>query len=144
MTRYHVLPIGALSLCCSALVLSPLHAAEGHETSLAKLDAWQPANGWSEVAAVKLDPADSSRFVATHGVGVLLASGKEVPFLLSKQLYGDAEIHVEFNLPAHSNSGVYVMSSYEVQIYDSHGVAKDKYPASNAAASTRSGSERRM
>jgi hypothetical protein len=27
-----------------------------------------------------------------------------------------------------SNSGVYFMGRYEVQVYDSHGVAKDQYP----------------
>ena len=38
------------------------------------------------------------------------------------------EAHVEFCLARHSNSGVYLMGRYEVQIYDSYGVAKDKYP----------------
>lgn len=93
----------------------------------ADLDAWQPAKGWTEVAAVTTDPADGGKFLTTAGIGVLLTEGKAA-FLLSRLPHGDAEIHVEFNIPAHSNSGVYVMGSYEVQIYDSHGVEKDKYP----------------
>jgi hypothetical protein len=108
------------------LSFAPIETAE--EVKLAGLDAWQPATGWSEVASVKLDPADAARFVTTPGAGVLLSPGGKVPALVSKESFGDAEIHVEFNIPAHSNSGVYVMSSYEVQIYDSHGVEKDKYP----------------
>ena len=119
----------ALALCAlsfAVLPFDPVGAAD--EVKLAGLDAWQPAKGWSEVASVKLDPADASRFVSTAGAGVLLSEGNKVPALVSKEPHGDAEIHVEFNIPAHSNSGVYVMSSYEVQIYDSHGVEKDKYP----------------
>jgi hypothetical protein len=38
------------------------------------------------------------------------------------------EVHVEFCIPKHSNSGVYLMGRYEVQIYDSFGVVKDEYP----------------
>src|SRR5262249_49585304 len=37
----------------------------------------------------------------------------------SKAEHGDAEIHVEFCVPKDSNSGVYVMGRYEVQILDS-------------------------
>src|SRR6478609_5332799 len=91
------------------------------------LDAWQPAAGWKEAASVTLDPADTGKFLSAEGTGVLLSEGKAA-FLSSRQPHGDAQIHVEFNIPAHSNSGVYVMGSYEVQIYDSHGVEKDKYP----------------
>jgi len=38
------------------------------------------------------------------------------------------EAHIEFMISKGSNSGVYFQGRYEVQIYDSHGVAKDKYP----------------
>lgn len=115
-----------VGMAFAAISLSMAQAEEKQER--AGLDSWQAAEGWSEVAAVKLEPADGSRFVSTPGTGVLLSPGGKVPFLVSKEPHGDAEIHVEFNIPAHSNSGVYVMGSYEVQIYDSHGVEKDKYP----------------
>ena len=38
------------------------------------------------------------------------------------------EVHVEFTLARRSNSGVYFMGRYELQVYDSYGVAKDQYP----------------
>ena len=38
--------------------------------------------------------------------------------------FGDCTIEVEFMIPKGSNSGIYVMGEYEVQIFDSHG--KDK------------------
>jgi hypothetical protein len=91
------------------------------------LDVWQPAKGWREVASVISDALDKGQFLTTDGTGVLLADGK-ADWLTGKHPHGDAEIHVEFNIPTRSNSGVYVMGSYEVQIYDSHNVPKDQYP----------------
>jgi hypothetical protein len=38
------------------------------------------------------------------------------------------EAHVEFCITRHSNSGVYLMGRYEIQVYDSYGVEKDQYP----------------
>jgi hypothetical protein len=35
---------------------------------------------------------------------------------------------VEFCIPKHSNSGIYLQGRYEIQVYDSYGVAKDAYP----------------
>jgi hypothetical protein len=112
-------------ILASAIPFPAVVAAEPAAKS--ELSACQPAHGWSEVASVQLDPADSRKLASTTGQGVLLSNGK-AGFLLSKQAHGDAELHVEFNIPARSNSGVYVMGSYEVQIYDSRGVAKDQYP----------------
>ena len=53
--------------------------------------------------------------------------GRAKDFVTEKE-FGDAEVHVEFCIPKHSNSGVYLMGCYEIQIYDSYGVEKDKYP----------------
>src|SRR3990172_5826650 len=43
-------------------------------------------------------------------------------------LIGLAAEPVEFKVPKGSNSGVYFMGRYEVQVYDSFGVVKDHYP----------------
>ncbi len=48
--------------------------------------------------------------------------------LVSKQKFGDAQIHIEFNIPsmpgqhgqARGNSGVYVQGRYEIQVLDSY------------------------
>jgi hypothetical protein len=48
--------------------------------------------------------------------------------LVTEQEFGDVEVHVEFCIPKHSNSGIYLMGRYEVQVYDSFGVEKDQYP----------------
>lgn len=48
--------------------------------------------------------------------------------LMTEAEYGDVELHLEFCIPRHSNSGVYLQGRYEVQVYDSFGVDKDAYP----------------
>ena len=87
------------------------------------LSAWkEPLGAWSVVSSVKLDPANPKGFVTTPGQGVTLsaASGKSVD-IISKAEHGDAQIHVEFNVPKDSNSGVYVQGRLEVQVFDSFG-----------------------
>lgn len=91
------------------------------------LAAWQAAKGWEEVGEVTLDPLDPKRFKTGPGRGVIVSSGK-ADYLLTRELYGDVELHVEFVVPSRSNSGLYFMGSYEVQILDSFGVATPEYP----------------
>ena len=42
---------------------------------------------------------------------------------MSAEMYGDVTVHVEFRIPKGSNSGVYLMGRYEIQIFDSFGKA---------------------
>lgn len=44
--------------------------------------------------------------------------------IYSADKFGDMRLEVELMVPKGSNSGIYVMGEYEVQIFDSHGVAK--------------------
>lgn len=44
--------------------------------------------------------------------------------LYTEQKFGDCTIEVEFMIPKGSNSGVYLMGEYEVQIYDTFGKEK--------------------
>ena len=44
--------------------------------------------------------------------------------IYTKQKYGDCKITLEFMVPKGSNSGIYVMGEYEVQIFDSYGRKK--------------------
>jgi hypothetical protein len=94
------------------------------------LTGWrQPTGTWWAAKGVTLDPANAENFIIAPGKGVLVncASGHTVD-LISEAEFGDMQTHVEFCITRHSNSGVYLMGRYEVQIYDSYGVAKDKYP----------------
>src|SRR5260370_785033 len=88
------------------------------------LAGWRkPACNWTAAKAASLDPANPERFVLTPGEGVLVngAEGKTTD-LVTEAEFGDFEAHIEFCVPKHSNSGVYLMGRYEVQVYDSYGV----------------------
>jgi hypothetical protein len=94
------------------------------------LTGWRkPTGTWSVVKNVALNPAAATNFVATPGQGVVFnsASGRTVD-LITEAEFGDVQAHVEFCVAKHSNSGIYLMGRYEVQVYDSYGVEKDKYP----------------
>jgi hypothetical protein len=58
---------------------------------------------------------------------VLFNTNKGTVNLLTKKEFGDCEVHVEFTVPKGSNSGVYFMGRYEIQILDSFGVEHPKY-----------------
>jgi hypothetical protein len=87
------------------------------------LSGWmEPTGAWSVVATVALDPAQPKGFTTQPGQGVMLSSatGKSAN-LTSRAEHGDAQIHIEFNVPQASNSGIYLQGRYEVQVYDSFG-----------------------
>jgi hypothetical protein len=75
-----------------------------------------------------MDPGDQKRFAIQPGTGVLVngAKGRTVN-LLTETEHGDVEAHIEFLVPKNSNSGVYFLGRYEIQILDSWGVEAPKY-----------------
>jgi hypothetical protein len=92
------------------------------------LSVWrQPTNLWSIVGDVFLSPDNPKALSSKPGTGILFNGGRTSD-IVSKQEFGDIELHLEFIISSRSNSGVYFMGSYELQIYDSFGVAKDLYP----------------
>jgi hypothetical protein len=95
---------------------------------LSGLDAWKsPIDGWSTVGSVGLDPKNPKAFAVEAGSGVIYngPTGR-AKNLISKETFGDVEMHIEFNVPKGSNSGVKFQAVYEVQIFDSFGVKKLK------------------
>lgn len=93
------------------------------------LAAWQkPTGDWAVVKNVTLDAADPGRFRTLEGEGAAVNGDKgKTTHLISKDEFGDVELHIEFCVAKKSNSGVYLMGRYEVQIYDSYGIEKDQY-----------------
>lgn len=73
------------------------------------------------VGTAKLDPNNPAKFVVAAGGNELInASGRGVD-IYSEYLHGDAVITLEVMVPRGSNSGIYVMGEYEVQVLDSFG-----------------------
>ncbi|WP_411846093.1 DUF1080 domain-containing protein [Roseibacillus persicicus] len=65
------------------------------------------------------------------GKGSILVNGKEknnTAYLLSKDDFQDVRVQLEFLIPKGSNSGIYLMGRYEIQIFDSYGA---KQPSSS-------------
>ena len=107
-------------------------AADGWVELLGRgdLGAWrQPTGEWRTVATVTASAEDERRLRATPGSGTVFnGDAGRARDLLTRREFGDVELHVEFLVPRGSNSGVYLMGRYEVQVRDSFGVERGDYP----------------
>jgi len=123
-----------LLLSAFLLPLAPISSssAADKQVDLSDLSAWRkPTGEWMTAQNVSLDPTNAEHLVITAGKGIIVNGprGKSVD-LISQQEFGDALIHVEFCVPKHSNSGVYLMGRYEIQVFDSYGIKSGNYPGS--------------
>lgn len=84
-----------------------------------------PCGDWLMAGSVAADPADEKKLAWTPGTEIAVngANGKTA-HLVTKAEYGDVEVHFEFMVPKGSNSGLYFMGRYEIQILDSWGVTE--------------------
>lgn len=97
------------------------------------MSGWLPRGGgtehdWSVIGDVGLNIDDNKLLTTTSGEDIFYNG----PTGRTKDLYteyehGDCEIHVEFMVSQGSNSGVYVLGRYEIQILDSWGETELKY-----------------
>ena len=130
LDRFHFRSVRALASSFTALFLGAraLSAEQATFTS-SDLKGWRNKGEWMTAKAVSLDPADPEKFVITPGNGIFVNGPKQKSTNpVTEREFGDVEVHVEFCIAKHSNSGVYLMGRYEIQVYDSYGVEKDKYP----------------
>lgn len=74
------------------------------------------------------DPQNETLLKGKPGSGAIIngPTGK-TQNILSKAEFGDVRAHVEFMVPKGSNSGVYFQGRYEIQVFDSWGVAEPHY-----------------
>ncbi len=85
------------------------------------LSAWRGSTGqWQIVGDVFMNPANEKTLSVKSGTGVVVNGPKgRTSHLLSKAEFGDIKAHIEFMVPKESNSGVYFMGRYEIQVFDS-------------------------
>ena len=122
----------AVRLAAPCLLLASLLGAAEQKSLFDGKDlaGWRsPTGAWGTAKRVSLDPAEPKKLAVEEGAGVLV-NGTKGPTvdLVTQEEFGDVEAHLEFCIPSKSNSGVYFMGRYEIQVYDSYGVAKDAYP----------------
>lgn len=91
-------------------------------------DFREPLGNWFLADEVGLDSLNPKLFQYTKGEKVLVNGPKgKTAHLVSKQEFGDMELHIEFMVPQGSNSGVYFQSRYEIQVFDSYGKEKPEH-----------------
>jgi sugar phosphate isomerase/epimerase len=92
--------------------------------------AWRGNTGqWEIVGDVFTNPEKLNLLSSKPGTGIILnGSTGRTNNILSKAEFGDVRAHIEFMIPKGSNSGVYFMGRYEIQVYDSYGLEKGQYP----------------
>ena len=89
-----------------------------------------------KVGAASLHPEDPRMFrVAPDGDQLIndVASQGQGVDIYSEPEYGDCVITLEVMVPKGSNSGIYVMGEYEVQVLDSYGNEKNPGPGDMGA-----------
>jgi hypothetical protein len=130
-TLRRVLALGAAALMAAcALSAASAQAADRVVTPFngKNLDGWvskQPGSfGNWKVGIAKLDPADPSKLVvspAPDAKGEMVNSPAHSVDIYTKQKFGDCTIALEVMVPKGSNSGIYVMGEYEIQVLDGYG-----------------------
>jgi 3-keto-disaccharide hydrolase len=95
------------------------------------LTGWKPKNAekskW-KVGKASLDSTDNKKLALAEGNELINAAAKhgDSVDLSSEAKWGDALYEIELMVPKGSNSGVYVMGEYEVQVLDSFGKPNEK------------------
>ena len=108
-----------LSACAAALV----QAAEpfnGKDLSGWKVKGDPSKSNWT-VGTASLDPNDSRKLKVAPGGKEMVNAGAHGLDIYCEAKFGDAVIELDVMVPKGSNSGIYVMGEYEVQVLDSFG-----------------------
>jgi len=117
---FGLVTVAAVAGACAAKDTDP-GSRLGYELTGSDFSAWRANTGqWRIVGGAHLNPGDEKLLLGEPATGAIVngPTGRTVN-LLSKQEFGDVRAHVEFMVSKDSNSGVYFMGRYELQIFDS-------------------------
>ena len=121
-----------MKLSATLLTLTAALCIAGSESPFngKDLSGWEIKNN----AAAKWTVADASMSAKDNKVLDIKAGGTALVNnvtghgqshdVFSTEKYGDIHLELEVMVPKGSNSGIYLMGEYEMQVFDSHGVAK--------------------
>jgi len=123
-----------MDVCVVAVALACLAGAAwcGEKAEWVKLikgsglEGWRKSTGdWQNVAEAIKDPKNERKIATKPGKGILVNGPRgRTRNLFTEKEHGDVEAHIEFMVPKGSNSGIYFMGRYEIQILDSWGKKK--------------------
>jgi len=109
-------------LCLLSTVDTVAEASDGCVNLVGSdFSQWRGDTGkWKTVGKVFTNPANEKLLSNTPGHGVIVnLPDRKSDNLISKAEFGDIKAHIEFMVSKDSNSGVYFMGRYELQIFDS-------------------------
>lgn len=120
-----------------AVLFISLPAAADDPSKIVQLFNGNDFSGWLckggqpeetlKIGTAKLNQNQPREFVVEDGGSELINFKKPGRDFYTEAKFGDGIIEVEFMVPIESNSGVYVMGEYEIQIEDSFGKKKMTY-----------------
>ena len=115
-----------LTLCLTSATVGLALAGETVEPFNGQdLSGWhikgKPSKSKWTVGTAKLDPADPSKIIVTPGGHELINAKAHSTDIYTDAKFGDARIELEVMVPRHSNSGVFALGVYEIQVLDSYG-----------------------
>lgn len=127
--------ISRFVLSCAALaglvtIASAQSSLSPDPVPLDTLSAFKsPGDNWTLASDISGDPRHEKTLSAVPGTGILANTDPKPNGvnLFTSWEHGDIEIDLEFLLPVGSNSGIYLQSRYEVQLFDSWGVAQPTF-----------------
>jgi len=126
----------AFLLFAPGYLMSPLCGEVLSEaTDLIDLDAWEETGQWALASSIVGSAVEKAWESIEPGEGILYnGADGETTNPVSKVRHGDVEIETEFMIPKSSNSGLYLMQRYEVQILDSYGKPDSELKIHDAGA----------
>ena len=126
--------ISQLILSCAALASATITTSAqsiltAESVTLDDLSAFEtPGRNWTLASDIAGDPRNEKVISAVPGTGIIVNTSPKNndTNLFTSWEHGDIEVDLEFLMSKGSNSGVYLQSRYEVQLFDSWGVVEPK------------------
>ncbi|MCX7700852.1 MAG: DUF1080 domain-containing protein [Gemmataceae bacterium] len=114
--------IGLCLLVSSAAAAEPVRLFNGKDLTGWKLHGDTNRNRW-QVGRSSLDPKNPAKMLLepSSSEGELVNTDNSGINIATEAEFGDCILEIEVMVPKGSNSGIYLMGEYEVQVLDSYG-----------------------
>jgi hypothetical protein len=105
---------------CRAADEKPIEAINGIDLSGWKTKGEATKSHWT-LGKASLKPSDPAQIEVAPGGKELVNSAGGGVDIYTERAFGDVHIELEVMVPRGSNSGIYLMGEYEIQVFDSFG-----------------------
>ena len=107
---------------------APVKPFNGKDLTGWKTRSGDPAKNKWTAGTAKLDPNKPAELVVEPGGAELINAQGRGTDLYTEEKFGDCILTIEVMVPKGSNSGIYLMGNYEIQVLDSSGKDKNAGP----------------